>query len=68
MGFAVVAGFFMSRVVLSVLFYLVITPISLAMRVFGKDILDQRIDRSAASYWHKRPAGPKPRASYENQY
>jgi len=68
MGFAVVLGFFMSRLVLSILFYAVITPIGIMMRIFGKDVLDQRIDRSAPSYWKKRETATKTKESYQNQY
>ena len=68
MALAVVIGFFMSRLILSLLFYAVITPIGLMMKIFGKDILDERIDMSKASYWHPRPSAPKRKESYENQY
>lgn len=68
MALAVIIGFFMSRLVLTVLFYAVITPISLAMRIFGKDILDQRIDKSRPSYWTARDAQPKTKESYEQQF
>ena len=68
MGFAVVLGFFSSRLVLSILFYAVITPIGIIMRVFGKDVLDQRIDRSAGSYWKMRETATKSKESYQNHY
>jgi hypothetical protein len=68
MALAVVIGFFMSRLVLAVLFYAVITPIGIIMKLFGKDVLDERINKGAASYWTERPAGEKSKESYENQY
>ena len=68
MGFAVILGFFMSRLVLSILFYAVITPIGMIMRLFGKDILDQRIDKTATSYWKARDDARKTKESYLNQY
>ncbi len=68
MALGVVLGFFMSRLILSALFYLVITPIGVVMWLSGKDILDERIDRARPSYWHERPAASKPKESYENQY
>ena len=40
-------------VMLGILFYLVLAPISIMMRLLGKDILDQKVDRNAASYWKK---------------
>ena len=48
-------GWFMTRVILGIVFVLVFTPIGLLMRLFGKDPLELRFDRQAASYWHKRP-------------
>ena len=51
MALAVVMGFIMTRVILSVVYYLVMTPIGLAMRLFGKDPMHRRIDPEASSYW-----------------
>lgn len=67
MGAAVIIGFFMSRVILGVLFYTVITPMGLIIRTLGKDILDERIEKNRASYWIPR-SGEKSKESYENQY
>lgn len=39
---------------LALLFYLVITPIGMFMRICGKDILDKRIDKTCGSYWQDR--------------
>jgi len=68
MGLALVIGFFMSRVVLFVLFFLVLTPIGLLMRLFGKDMLDERLDKAGRSYWIERTEKQKAKESYENQY
>ena len=68
MAFAVVFGYFMSRVILVVLFYAVITPIGVITRLFGKDMLDERIEKSRPSYWKIREAGLKDKKSYENQF
>jgi len=68
MAFSVVIGFFMSRLVLAVLFYVVVTPIGLLIRLLGKDMLDQRTSKDRPSYWRERPVSMKPRESYENQY
>ncbi|MBL7155970.1 MAG: hypothetical protein ISS90_02390 [Candidatus Omnitrophica bacterium] len=68
MTFSVVIGFFVSRLILSVLFFAVLTPIGIISRIFGKDILDERIDKTRESYWKEREAEPKDRKSYENQY
>lgn len=68
MGLAVVLGFFMSRIILSLLFYLVVTPVGLMMRLLRKDILDQKWDKEAASYWIKKKKRPFDKKQYEKLY
>jgi predicted membrane metal-binding protein len=47
--------------VMSAVFFLVVTPTACIMRAFGKDPLRLRLDRNAKSYWIERqPAGPEP--------
>jgi len=48
------------RVILGVFFYLILTPVNLIMRLLKKDILDQKIDRSQATYWNKRTVSTTP--------
>lgn len=55
------------RIILGGLFYGVISPISIVMRLRGKDVLDQAIDRQVKSYWHKR-TGNVAREQYEKLY
>lgn len=45
-----VLGWFMTRVILSVLFYLVFTTIGLILRLFGKHFLNIKFDKKADSY------------------
>ena len=68
MGFSIILGFFMSRIILTALFYVGVTPIGIIMRIFGKDMLDEKIDKKRSSYWHDRSAEVKDKKSYENQY
>jgi len=68
MTLAVLLGWVMTRVILSLLFYLVITPIGLIARVSGKHFLDLKIDKSRASYWEKRKNVPSSPADYERQF
>lgn len=68
MAFAVIMGFFVSNLLLAALFFIIITPIGLLMRVLGKDVLDQRIDKKRTSYWHDRRCEVKEKNSYENQF
>ncbi len=53
--------------VLGFLFYIVLTPMGLAMRLLGKDLLSLRFDHEAASYWIKRDDGPAP-DTMKNQF
>ena len=43
-----------SHLILGVAYYLVATPIGLAMRLFGRDPLRREFDKSAQSYWIAR--------------
>jgi len=44
-------GFVVSHVILAAVFYLVVTPIGLLIRLFGNDPMRRRFDRAAATYW-----------------
>ena len=68
MALSIIIGFFVSHLILLCLFYLVITPIGLAAKLLGKDLLDQRIERKRPSYWHDRRGEVRTRQSYENQF
>jgi hypothetical protein len=54
MGFALALGVIMSALILSVVFYVLITPIGLMMRLVSQDPMHRKIDRAAASYWTER--------------
>ena len=54
MAFAHVLGWINARVLLGLFFYLVLTPVGLILRISGKDLLDEKIDRGAPSYWIRR--------------
>lgn len=44
----------MTQIILFLFFYFVLSPISFTMRIIGKDLLDEKIDLSAKTYWKKR--------------
>ena len=54
MKFAHALGWINTRLLLGLFFYLVLTPAALILRLLGKDLLHQQVDRSAPSYWIKR--------------
>ena len=63
----VVLGRLVSPIVLGVIFFLLITPIAVCMKLVGRDVLYLR-KREVSSYWITRdPAGPEPE-SFKNQF
>lgn len=51
MTFALVLGSIMTRVLLTVFLFVVLTPFGLLFRLIGRDALTRRPDRQAATYW-----------------
>ena len=68
MIFAIILGLFMTRVILSLLFYIVFTSIGLTSRVFGKQFLKLRCDKSEESYWNFRKNEHLQKGHYEKQF
>ena len=68
MIFATILGWIMTRVILSLLFYIIITPIGLILRFFGKQFLELRWDKSKESYWNFRTNEHLRKENYEKQF
>ena len=68
MIFAIIIGWIMTRVILSLIFYIIFTPIGLTARLFGKRFLVLRCDRMIDSYWNYRTINRPNQESYENQF
>jgi hypothetical protein len=68
MALAFVLGFVMAHVILTVFFFLVITPIGLLAQLFGKDFLGLKLDKRATTYWIRREQQSKTPAQYEQQF
>ena len=68
MALAFTLGFVMSNLILTLFFFLVVTPIGLVARLFGKDFLARKWHTQAASYWIHCPNDPKAVESYERQF
>lgn len=63
-----VLGKIVSPVVLGIIFFLMLTPVSLVTRMFGRDQLRLKRRASQTSYWLERaPPGPEPE-SFKNQF
>ena len=68
MGLALVLGFVMSRLILTLLFYLVITPIGIIARLAKKDFLDLSLKKSKESYWNYREQKEYNKIDSERQF
>lgn len=54
MGLAFPIGWTVSHLMLLAIYYLVLTPIGLTLRLCGRDPMHRRLDRGAKSYWLPR--------------
>ena len=68
MIFATILGWIMTRVILSLLYYIIFTPIGLTLRFFGKQFLELRWDKSKESYWNFRTNEHLKKENYEKQF
>ncbi|MDD2688665.1 MAG: SxtJ family membrane protein [Candidatus Omnitrophica bacterium] len=57
-----------TRLILSILFYAVFTPMGLGMRLFGIDLLDRKIEKRRGSYWRKKDKKQLFALDYERQF
>ena len=63
-----VLGWINTRLLLGIIFYLVFTPISLFFRLTGRDILERRFDKNAATYWKDKADAERGRERYLKQF
>ena len=68
MSFAIIMGWFMTRMILTALFYLIFTPIGFMARSFGKDFFPRQFDQSRQSYWIPKKKRTFDKKRYENQF
>ena len=61
-------GFVVSHLLLAVIFFGVIMPIGLILRMLGQDPMRKTLDRSAATYWIARPTEPTESQRYFKQF
>ena len=52
--FGILLGNVFAPIVMSFIFFLVVTPIGLLMRIMGRDLLRTKYNKSEKSYWIKR--------------
>ena len=52
--FGMILGAIVVPVVMGVVFFLVVTPIGLVMKIMGRDLLNKKYDKKKRTYWIKR--------------
>ena len=52
--FGIALGAVIAPIVMSIIFFLAITPIGLLMKILGKDLLNKKINKEKNTYWIKR--------------
>jgi len=68
MAFAITIQWIMTHLILTIVFYTVITLIGLLHRIFRKDVLSLRFKTNTKSYWKKREVKDVDLKSYERQF
>jgi hypothetical protein len=68
MSISVLIAWLMTKLILSILFYFVITPLGLCIRLCGKKFLDVKFTKDTESYWVSRKETPFDKRSYERQF
>ena len=63
--FGMLLGSIVAPIVLAIVYFLTVLPTGLIMRLLGKDLLKQRLDKNAKSYWIHRK---EPMGSMKNQF
>jgi len=68
MRFAMVVGRFNSKVLLSLIFYLLIFPLSLLVKIFSKDRLGLKFEENSKTYWMDKSQRKFDKDRYEKQF
>ena len=52
--FGMILGAIISPIIMGIIFFLVVTPTGLILRIMGKDLLNKKYDKKKETYWIKR--------------
>ena len=63
--FGMLLGSIIAPIVMALVFFVIVLPTGLIMRLLDKDLLKQKIDKNAKSYWIERD---EPMGSMKNQF
>ena len=67
MGLGLLIGKVVSPIILGSVFFLLITPVGIAMRLAGRDELQLKLHGKDSCWGKRSPLGPEP-ASFKNQF
>jgi len=65
---ATLIGWVITNLILTIFYFLVITPIAVMAKLLGKDLLKQKIDPQATSYWVHREKTTFSKEDFEHQF
>ena len=68
MTLAIIMGWVMTRVILTILFFIILTPVGFLSKLFRKDFLNQKIDHNKDTYWEIREKKKFAPEDYEKQF
>ena len=63
--FGLLIGSIVAPIVMAFVYFVTVLPTGLIMRILGKDLLKQKLDKNAKSYWIERK---EPMGSMKNQF
>ena len=63
--FGLLIGSIVAPIVIILVYFVTVVPTGLIMRLLGKDLLKQKLDKNAKSYWIERK---EPMGSMKNQF
>ncbi len=63
--FGLLIGSIVAPIIITLIYFVTVLPTGFIMRLLGKDLLKQKLDKNAKSYWVKRS---EPMGSMKNQF
>ena len=63
--FGLLLGNIVTHIVMGLVFFLVVTPVGIVMRIMGKDLIRKKLNKNNKSYWIKRE---KPFGTMKKQF
>ena len=63
--FGMILGAIVAPIVMGLVFFLVVTPVGIVMRILGKDLIRKKLNKNNKSYWIKRE---KPIGTMKKQF